>query len=46
MTLYNIVKEWLREPEVKASILRYFWLISLMMLMLGYGIMAYIWFYK
>jgi hypothetical protein len=45
MTLYDKVKKWLSEPEVKASILRYFWLISLVMLILGYGIIAYVLFY-
>ncbi|HUV81815.1 MAG TPA: hypothetical protein VMW53_01880 [archaeon] len=35
----------LSEPETKAFLLRYFWIISLVMLVLGYGIMAYVWFY-
>jgi len=45
MSLTDKFVEKLNKPETKAFILRYFWIISLMMLVLGYIIMAYILFY-
>jgi len=45
MPLTDKLIEKLNKPETKAYILRYFWIISLMMLVLGYSIMAYILYY-
>jgi len=45
MSLTDKLIKKLDTPETKAYILRYFWIISLMMLVLGYLLMAYILFY-
>jgi phage shock protein PspC (stress-responsive transcriptional regulator) len=45
MPLKEKFRQKFDEPETKAFLLRFFWIISLFMLVLGYGIMAYVWFY-
>jgi len=45
MSLTDKLIEKFSEPETKASIIHYFWIISLMMLLLGYAMIAYILFY-
>jgi hypothetical protein len=42
MPLKDKLIEKLKEPETKGFILHFFWIISLMMLVLGYIIIAYI----
>gem|GEM_PF-2375437 len=44
MPLKEKLIEKLSGPKAKAFLLRFFWKISLLMLVLGYGIMAYVWF--
>ncbi|HIH44401.1 MAG TPA: hypothetical protein HA257_04795 [Candidatus Methanoperedenaceae archaeon] len=46
MSLQELLREWYNDPDIRAKVLRWLWLVSLGMLVLGYAIMAYMLFFK